>query len=158
MKPVNLDEMELYFSKMLSLNNYSIDLKEGIFLDFFFTQYWWASEQVKFSNEQVSIYYSIAHKLFENLKGNTTFLFPYSHIFIAWSIFFVFEEKRMKLDDNLLEFQCIMSDLCEKPSMFRDDQIKQIISNMCETFFQQYKMYEYILDESQPEIEIKKEV
>ncbi len=63
------DQIELYFSQLFNLNDYDTELRNACFLDYYLTQYWWASKQKQFNREQISIYFTAAYLLMENLRG-----------------------------------------------------------------------------------------
>jgi hypothetical protein len=61
-------------AEIFEFNNYEIELKEACFLDFYVTQYWWASKQKKLGNELTSAYFSLIYTLMNNLKSFFTYL------------------------------------------------------------------------------------
>ena len=73
----NLLQSEKHFAKVFNLTEYNVDLLQACFLDFYFTQYWWARER-KFSKEQMSVYFSLAYTLMDNIKGKNR-----NHVFLS---------------------------------------------------------------------------
>ena len=65
----NLLQCEKHFAKVFKLTEYNVDLLQACFLDYYFTQYWWARNR-KFSKEQITVYFSLAYILMDNIKGN----------------------------------------------------------------------------------------
>jgi hypothetical protein len=53
----------------MNLENYKTDLRHGALVDFYVSNYWWASKLKHYTLEQSSIYFGIAHILLDNLKG-----------------------------------------------------------------------------------------
>lgn len=128
-------EIEKYLADLFGFISYEIDLKQACFLDYYVTQYWWVAKQKKLSNEQISTYFSIVCILMENLK-----------------------EKTYTFSQNINQLQTILSDLNESLKTFSDDITKEILNYISTTFFQNYKLYEYVINESQNEIIIPKEM
>jgi len=69
----NLLQSEKHFAKVFNLTEYHVDLLQACFLDYYFTQYWWARER-KFSKEQISVYFSMVFILMDNIKGKWIYI------------------------------------------------------------------------------------
>jgi hypothetical protein len=119
---------------MFSLNNYEIDLKQASFLDYYVTQYWWAAKQIKLNHELTSAFFTIVYRLMHNLK-----------------------EKAMSLGDNVFALEEMLVEANDS-KVFPDETLKEVITHIERTFFQNYRLYEYVCTESQNEIVIPKEI
>ena len=96
-----------HFAKIFNLNEFQIDLLQACFLDFYFTQYWWAREK-KFSREQISLYFSVVYVLMNNIK-----------------------EKNMPLNENMNELMEMLSN--ELTKIFNEKETKSIIEHLTTT-------------------------
>ncbi|CAF0817967.1 unnamed protein product [Brachionus calyciflorus] len=133
----NMDprKIEYFLAEKFNLLNYETDLRQACFLDYYVTQYWWARKEKSFNLEQTSSYFSIIYNLMENLK-----------------------DKHYKIDENLDDFKLMLSVLNERIKLFSDQHLKDMISHLTITFFQNYKLYSYVINESQEEMSISKEI
>jgi len=127
--------VEKHFSEMMNLNEYKTDLVHGSLVDFYLTHYWWAARTQSFNAEQISIYFSIVFTLLESLK-----------------------EKKIKIKQNIIEFQNVLSQVNQNVKLFSNEQINVIAEAVFVSFFQHYKMYEFLAYEAQTEYVISKEI
>lgn len=127
-------EIEKYIAELFNLNSYEIDLKEACYLDFYVTQYYWTTRQKKFNHELTSAFFTVAYELMNNLREKNLSLADIVHIY-----------EKLLLEAN----DC---------NVFPDDVLKNVITHLERTFFQQYKLYKYVINETQSEILIPKEI
>lgn len=73
-------------------------------------------------------------------------------------IIIVFLERHLSHSANIEEFKTILGELNEKSKLFSDDQLKEIISHLLITFFQNNRLFEFVINEPQAEVSITKEV
>lgn len=128
----NVQQAEKHFAKVFNLTEYQIDLLQACFLDYYFTQYWWAREK-KFSKEQISVYFSVVYVLMNNVK-----------------------EKNMPLNENMNELMEMLSN--ELTKIFNEKETKSIIEHLTITFFQNYKIFQHALKKPRSEIIVTKQI
>ncbi len=116
------------------MSDYEIDLKQASFLDYYVTQYWWAAKQAKLNHELISAYFTIVYQLMYNLK-----------------------EKAMSFSDNLLALEVMLVEANDS-KVFSDEILKQVLTHIERTFFQNYRLYQYVCTQTQNEIVIPKEI
>lgn len=127
--------IEKFIAEKFKLTDYETDLRQACFLDYYVLQYWWACKEKNFNHEQTSSYFSIVYNLFENLSI-----------------------KHYSLSENIDDFKLMLSVLNERMRLFTDQQLKDIISHLTLTFFQNIKLYSFVCDEQQDEMLISKEI
>lgn len=127
-------EIEKYLAEKFNLERYEIDLKQACFVDFYVTQFWWAAKQQKYNHEFISAFFSIIYDLMKNLL-----------------------ELKFSRSDNIIAFEGILMEVNDS-RLFPDDTLKEIISHIERTFFHQYKLYQYVVSETQSEIILPKEI
>jgi hypothetical protein len=132
LEKINVQQAEKVFAKIFALNDYQIDLLQASLLDFYFTQYWWAREK-KFSNEQISLYFSVVYILMDNIR-----------------------EKNMELSENMAQFIDIFSN--ELSKAFSESESQIIVDHLNLTFFQNYRIYQHALKEAREEIIVSKQI
>jgi hypothetical protein len=132
---LNLEQIEKFFAQMMNVNDNETDLRESCFIDFYVTQFYWAKQTQQYNIEQISVYFTIIHTLLLNLKV-----------------------KKMSLDDNLEALQQMLVESNHRKTTFSVDELKQIISHLATTFFQQYKIYLFVINNQQDEICVYKNI
>lgn len=132
LEKINVKQAETMFAKIFALNDYQIDLLQASLLDYYFTQYWWARER-KFSNEQISLYFSVVYILMDNIK-----------------------EKDMELNENMTQFIEIFSN--ELTKIFNETESQIIVDHLNITFFQNYRIYQHALKQAREEIIVSKQI
>lgn len=132
---MGLERVESFLAEKFHLKEYETDLKQACFLDYFLTQYWWARKENSFNLEQTSSFFSIAYNLMENLK-----------------------DKGFNFEENLEDFKLMLSVLNENFRLFSDQHLKDIIKHFSLTFFQNTKLYLFVIQEVQSEIVVSKEI
>lgn len=135
MENMELERVENFLAQKFHLREYETDLKQACFLDYYLTQYWWARKENSFNLEQTSSCFSIAYNLMENLK-----------------------DKGFNFEENLDDFKIMLSVLNEKVRLFSDQHLKDMIKHFTITFFQNTKLYLFVIKDVQSEIEVSKEI
>lgn len=69
-----------------------------------------------------------------------------------------YEDKKASLTENIADFHNILSQVNQNSVLFSNTQINDITETIFNTFFQHYKLYEFMASESQQEYVIFKEV
>lgn len=69
LESLDVKDVERHLASVYDLNDYDIDLYQACFLDYYVTHYWWAARQMRFNQEQVSVYFTMIYNLMDNLKG-----------------------------------------------------------------------------------------
>ena len=126
----------LYHTKLKS-NNQTISnlipkIKTNDLIYFFSHTCRHISELFNLKNYEID--FTIVYDLMENLKG-----------------------KKMSLSDNVHAYEVMLLEATES-KVFPDGTLKEVISHIERTFFQNYKLYEYVCSEEQSLIVIPKEI
>lgn len=56
------------------------------------------------------------------------------------------------------ELKTHLCDLSEKTKLYNDEQIKDILTHLSRTFFENHRVFEFVINEPQSEVVITKEV
>jgi hypothetical protein len=112
-------------AERFELSKCEIDMYQAVFLDFYVTQYFWASRLANFNNEQVSIYFTVVYSLLDNLKGRTRDG-EYFRVSAGLTLYIGVTGKGMSLGENLIEFRTFLGEL-ENGQLFSSEQISEII-------------------------------
>ncbi|XP_072414031.1 ciliary-associated calcium-binding coiled-coil protein 1 isoform X1 [Chiloscyllium punctatum] len=133
---LTVDGVQKRLAEFLQLRLFEYCMKQGIFLDYYVSGFWWAKEQ-KFTLTQISTFMTLLKIILVNVG-----------------------EKRLSLLDNLKEFKNIMAKVVQSSSeknddgeFFTVDQGKAIISYMKISLFQHYKLYEFVYNHT-PNVQI----
>lgn len=73
-------------SEIMSLSQFSVDLKEAAMLDYYTACFWWSKEQ-QFSQEQMSAFFTVTHTLIENMKGKGNLMTTWTELLNFYKYF-----------------------------------------------------------------------
>ncbi|XP_077992718.1 ciliary-associated calcium-binding coiled-coil protein 1-like isoform X2 [Glandiceps talaboti] len=134
LQDLTVEDLEKKMAEILKLTNHPVDLNEGVLLDFYVSSFWWAKEQ-NFSVQQISGFITVLNTLLENIK-----------------------DKKMSLVDNLKEFKKMLIGIGNENSEFSGgldffdiSQAKTLTDYLQQTFFQHYKLYEFLFHQEREE-------
>ncbi|XP_041368740.1 ciliary-associated calcium-binding coiled-coil protein 1-like isoform X2 [Gigantopelta aegis] len=135
LEELNVEEMQIKLADIFNLKTYSSNLKEAAELDYYTGALWWGAEQ-GFKGQELSGFFTLIHSLFENVK-----------------------EKQMSLVDNLRELKKMLMGIGMEGQatnyggleFFDTQKAKAITDYVYSSFFQHYKLYQFMFSCSQEE-------
>ncbi|XP_064603404.1 ciliary-associated calcium-binding coiled-coil protein 1-like isoform X2 [Liolophura sinensis] len=131
---LSIEDIQRKLAELFSLTQHSVDLKDGAILDYFTCGVYWA-KGMSFTLRQTSGFFTLLHTLLENVKDH-----------------------HLSLVDNMKAFKKMMSGIgVESPlssgglDFFDVDHAKLISDYVFTSFFQHYKLYEFVFSHTQAE-------
>lgn len=134
MKELTVHELEVKLAEVLLIENYHISLPEACILDYYVAGFWFAKEQ-NFTLQQISAFFTLLKVMLDNIK-----------------------EKQFSLVNNIQKFRLLLAGIgvenCSQNGgleCFDVNQAKLITDYFIESFFQHYKLYQFLFTQEPQE-------
>ncbi|XP_074614391.1 ciliary-associated calcium-binding coiled-coil protein 1-like isoform X2 [Acropora palmata] len=134
MKELTVHELEVKLAEMLLIENYHISLPEACILDYYVAGFWFAKEQ-NFTLQQISAFFTLLKVMLDNIK-----------------------EKQFSLVNNIQKFRLLLAGIgvenCSQNGgleCFDVNQAKVITDYFIDSFFQHYKLYQFLFTQEPQE-------
>lgn len=129
-----IEDIEKKLISFLHIDDPTLNLKDGILLDYYVEAIIWAKEQ-EFTSAKFSGFFTVLHEMIENIK-----------------------EKHFTIQENIHHFRKYYSGIglpnlqeTEHIDCFNINESKKIITYFCTTLFQHYALYKYVFTYPQTE-------
>ncbi|XP_015757989.1 PREDICTED: uncharacterized protein C10orf107 homolog isoform X3 [Acropora digitifera] len=134
MKELTVHELEVKLAEVLLIENYHISLPEACILDYYVAGFWFAKEQ-NFTLQQISAFFTLLKVMLDNIK-----------------------EKQFSLVNNIQKFRLLLAGIgvenCSQNGgleCFDVNQAKLITDYFIDSFFQHYKLYQFLFTQEPQE-------
>jgi len=134
MKELTVHELEVKLAEVLLIENYHISLPEACILDYYVAGFWFAKEQ-NFTLQQISAFFTLLKVMLDNIK-----------------------EKQFSLVNNIQKFRLLLAGIgvenCSQNGgleCFDVNQAKVITDYFIDSFFQHYKLYQFLFTQEPQE-------
>jgi hypothetical protein len=148
-KTLSINELMDEMGLVLSLTKAKEDLHQAAILDFFVTAFVFAKES-DFTDEQSSAFFTIIHKLIDNIRGNNAHMYACND-----TTMMICAEKNLSLGDNVQQLQSYLMGIegssphqCSL-NCFTINVAQKCIEYIHTSLFQHYSLFEYIIHEKQ---------
>ncbi|XP_052773409.1 ciliary-associated calcium-binding coiled-coil protein 1-like isoform X2 [Mya arenaria] len=129
----NVLQIQDKLKEIFNLGNYTINLTDAAVLDYYTAAVYWGIQQ-KFTAQQLSGFFTVMHKLLDNVR-----------------------EKHLSLVDNTMEFNKLFAGIGVEEvksaglDFFNLEHVRAISEYVYSSLFQQYRLYLYMFTHSQAE-------